>query len=126
MADTKNTDPLLALLEDAEWSSPQGRPVKTSPYLGIVQKSQADGKPYAINITLNGKTADEQFKDLGKHVQQFRKAGSQMEPPVTVLVQAGEVDLKTGNVKVTFMTRDKITRARKEQTAEATVTESAK
>lgn len=113
-------DPMLDLLEDAEWTAPQGRPQKLSPYLGIVKKAQEDDKAYAIKVSLNGKTVDEQFKDRDKHVLLFRKAGSQLDTPATVLVQCGEVDPRTGEVKITFKVREKITRKRSQEAVEST------
>jgi predicted secreted Zn-dependent protease len=121
---TGTTDPMLALLEEAEWTAPQGRPSKESPYLAVIAKAHADQKAYAIPVTLNGKTAEDQDKDLQKHVLQMRRAGSQIDGTPSVLVQAGEVNRKTGEVRITFKTRPKITRKRNPDAA-ATAPEAA-
>lgn len=113
--ETPAVDPMIAALEEAEWTSGAGRPKKESPYLGIVKHANEQGKAFAINVTLNGKNGVERAQDLSKHIMAFRKAGSQMEPQVTVLVQAGEVDENTGDVRITFKTREKITRNRSQE-----------
>ena len=114
---TTSTDPMLALMEEAEWTAPQGRPASTSPYLTVITKANTDGKAYAIPVTLNGDTPEAQDKDLQKHVLQMRRAGKQIEPNVTVLVQAGDIDRETGAVRLTFKTREAIKRPRNAEAA---------
>jgi hypothetical protein len=121
-------DPLAAFgLEEVTWEPKQGRKAAApSPYLPAVEASWAGkaadskmGKAFAFTITLNGSDQVEQDKDLTKHIGALRRAGRQMDPPVSVLVQAGEVDRKTGEVRVTFTTREKITVKAKDEAAPA-------
>lgn len=114
MAKNETTaDPLFEALEEAEWTSTSGRQAQASPYLGVIQHALDTGKTFALTVTLNGRNTQDRVKELGKHVLAFRKAGGQTEPACSVLVQAGEIDEKTGDVKITFRTRDRITRTRK-------------
>lgn len=116
---------ILSMLEPVdEWvnRSPIGREAEPSPYLPAVQKSwsergEADkdgiqlGKAYSFSVTLNGKSPEDQDKDLKRHVNYLHKAGKQVDGgPVSVQVQQGDINRKSGAVKLTFRTRTKITR----------------
>lgn len=117
---------ILSQLEEAEWTAPQGRGETPSPYLPAVEKSWAEraegskmGKPFAFTVTLNGANNDERSKDLTTHLNLLRKAGRQVKPePVSVLVQTG--DIVKGSCKITFTTREKITRQAATPDASAT------
>lgn len=110
---------ILDMLEEVEWTNPQkGRAPEPSPYLAAVQKSIGDGfnpqtkfgKSFAFTINVGKGSPETQDKELGKHVNLLRKAGRQTDPVCSVLVQAGEVNRKSGDVRIQFVTREKITR----------------
>lgn len=109
---------ILDMLEEAEWTAAQGRGAQASPYLPAVQKSwdarpegSKMGKAFSFTVTLNGKSQEEQDKDLARNENQLRRCGRQVSNgPCSVLVQHGDVNRKTGEVRITFTTREKITR----------------
>jgi len=109
---------ILDLMEEAEWVPARKGPGKVpSPYLPAVQKlvdggfdpKTKLGKAFAFTLN-TGTDKAKQDAELNRNVNSIRKASGQTTPPCTVLVQTGDVDRKTGDVRVTFVVREKISR----------------
>ena len=100
------------VLTPVEWTARQGRSAAPSPFLAIVKASaDNDYASYSFQFGLNGKTMDERKADLEKVIRQLRRAGAQLETPVTVMAQGGDI-AKDGTVTIEFKTREKIVKAK--------------
>lgn len=107
------------VLTPTEFVPRQGRSATPSPFLPLVKASVENGNAaYSFPMSLNGKNADERKADLEKVIRAIRRAGGQLDPPVTVQAQAGDIG-KDGTVEITFNTRDKISKSPKTETTAA-------
>lgn len=105
-------------LTPIEYKAKQGRQATPSPFLPVVKASVENGYAgYSFDFQLNGKTADEHKADLEKVIRQLRRAGAQLDTPVTVMAQAESDISKSGSVTIGFKTREKITKAKAENAA---------